>query len=957
MSPVVSPRFIIAALLAACASLTARAQTAPAAVPVSNDEAITLSVFEVRSEKDVGYQAANTTSGSRLNTALKDTAAAITPFTKEFLDDIGATSLTDLLTFSTSYEPDFNDGEGFNSIASRRADTTNAPFRVRGQTGGVSIDLAETGVPVDLADIERVEIASGPNSILFGTGATGGIVTLATKRANLNRNSRVVRGVTGSWDFQREEIDFNQVIRRDGLAVRLFGVNGSREGWRHWDFEDTRRLTGAVTFRPWKKTVVSGSYGRGTLERHITQPLNAGDGITLWRSLGSQVSDVANLAGAGTAALANVNRYTFMENDGTVYNMRSKLASRGVLSNAVDEKPLAPESLSPFDFSFAGPGARYTSKFTNKLVRLEQRIGEHLMIEAAYQRNQADNTAFSYQLVNNMMDLQGDPNLTLPLLAGGTTPNPRARQLFMEVNWRPETARIANEVSRLTGAYELDLGKRFGSHRFAGLFETGRLDRARNDNAQVLVDQNNVPISNAAAPENAANSLWRRHYFTEGKFEDYYMSDPSIPAPPVTIGTRQFNVRNVAFSEVGNTADRRDTRSLMFAMQNFWFNRRLVTTYGYRVDDTVFREGVTARISPTDPRVLSGQRIANEWDVVAGQQTRQERSFHTQTLGGVYHVNPRFSLFYNQSTNVGTPRFDRTVIPGILPPASEGRGRDGGVMIDLRGDERYFARFTVFQTTQMGDASIAPGGAGIERNYYTTGINDMLDHLLLQRRITQAEYDQQFVAFSAMTIDTVSKGAELEFVANPTRDWTLRLSASYTYQQRENYFPEREPYLTQSLAFVRSRDDKTVMASGLTIEQQIASLLQQIVDTANNNEGDLTGARPVKGNFTTRYRFADGRLKGVFVGGALIYQSRSMLQQTATGGEIFGHDIRQVNLFLGDTFRVPGLKSTLRLQLNVNNLMDSGIVEPGRYTTSLTGLRRVYLREPRNYRFTATFEF
>ncbi|MEI8255528.1 MAG: TonB-dependent receptor plug domain-containing protein, partial [Deltaproteobacteria bacterium] len=224
------------------------------------------SPFLVNADQDVGYQAANTTAGSRLNTALKDTAAAITPFTKELLDDIGAITLTDLMAF-TSAEPELDDGVGFNANAARRADAFNSPFRLRGQTGGVAIDLAETGIPVDLADIERVEVASGPNSVLFGNGATGGLVNLATKRASVRKSSRLLRTTVSSWANVRHEIDFNEVLRQNQLAVRLFGVDGDRKGWRYWDYEDTRRLTGAVTFRPWTTTTLSASYGRGDLAR------------------------------------------------------------------------------------------------------------------------------------------------------------------------------------------------------------------------------------------------------------------------------------------------------------------------------------------------------------------------------------------------------------------------------------------------------------------------------------------------------------------------------------------------------------------------------------------------------------------------------------------------------------------------------------------------------------------
>jgi len=50
---------------------------APSPLPATAapDDAIVLSPFEVKTGDDSGYQAGNTTSGSRLNTKLKDTSA------------------------------------------------------------------------------------------------------------------------------------------------------------------------------------------------------------------------------------------------------------------------------------------------------------------------------------------------------------------------------------------------------------------------------------------------------------------------------------------------------------------------------------------------------------------------------------------------------------------------------------------------------------------------------------------------------------------------------------------------------------------------------------------------------------------------------------------------------------------------------------------------------------------
>ncbi len=973
---------LLGALLFVSGVSRAMAQTAPKPPVVAlQEEAITLSPFEVKADKDVGYQASNTTSGSRLNTALKDTAAAITPFTREFLEDLGATSLERMMDFAANYEPDFNDNEGFNGIAARQADTTNAPFRIRGQMGGVSIDLAETGVPVDLSQVERVEIASGPNSILFGTGAVGGLISLSTKRASVERTFHQIRGTLGSWSFHREELDSNVVLRKGVASVRIFGVNEDGEGWRYWDFRENRRLTGTFTLRPWRQTTLSASYGRGEIARHMTTQFNGGDQITLWNALGRQLggtATVANLVARGTDSYGGTRRFTFIENDGAAYNMQNALISRGYLPPAVSgvapaldgisnngnnwRRLLSPD-LMPYDYSVAGPGARFTSAFNSAIARLEQRVGEKLTIEAAYQRNRADNASMGYNLAtgSNMAELRGDPNLTLTPISGAAVANPRAGQLYMETNWRPQTFQLINEVARVTAAYELDLGRKFGQHRFAFLGEEATLDRQRSNKVQILVDQNNVPIQNADTPENQANQFFRRNYVKEGDYRTYYMSDPSVALPPMALGSRQFTARDIVVNASGAADDSRETKSLMFAMQNYWFNRRFVTTFGIRRDTITFLEAPTGRVSAADPLVTSGRLVANEWYLAPVPKSVQERDFGTRTMGGVYHLSRRLSVFYNNSNNVGTPRFDRTVIGGALPPPAEGQGQDAGLMIDVCGDDRYYVRLTAFETSQVGDASIAPGGAGNPNNYYTRSINLMLQHLLDNRRITRAEYDAQAQSFSAMTVDTASRGFELEFVANPTPNWTLRASASYTTQQRENFFSERDPVLSNSLAFIRSKDDKLPLdpiTPNYRIENEIAYLLGEIATAEQGAEGVLPGARELKANLSGRYRWSAGRLKGVFLGGAVTYQGKPLMQESPTGEDIYGKSVTQLNLFVGQSWRLPiSFRPSLRLQLNVNNATNSAVVTPGRYDYYLTGLRRVYMRTPREFRLAATVDF
>ena len=66
-------------------------------------------------------------------------------------------------------------------------------------------------------------------------------------------------------------------------------------------------------------------------------------------------------------------------------------------------------------------------------------------------------------------------------------------------------------------------------------------------------------------------------------------------------------------------------------------------------------------------------------------------------------------------------------------------------------------------------------------------------------------------------------------MANPTRQWTWRLTYSHPQRARANYFGEREPWFTDFAAYVKSKDPGTVIAAtGRTVPQEIAFLEQPI---------------------------------------------------------------------------------------------------------------------------------
>src|SRR5439155_3767594 len=137
-----------------------------------------------------------------------------------------------------------------------------------------------------LYNVERAELASGPNSILFGLGAPGGTVAMGGKRVQLNRNKTSLKTMQGSWEFHRYELDHNRVLVPDRLSLRLTGLYQESDGWRKWTVNDTKRIAGALSYQPFAKTIVRASYSAGNAVNNVTIPWNATDSITSWLAAG-----------------------------------------------------------------------------------------------------------------------------------------------------------------------------------------------------------------------------------------------------------------------------------------------------------------------------------------------------------------------------------------------------------------------------------------------------------------------------------------------------------------------------------------------------------------------------------------------------------------------------------------------------------------------------------------------
>lgn len=250
-------RLPFALLFAGASATLSLAQEAPT-VPVDEEEDVVfLSPFEVSSERDTGYAATSSLAGSRLNTALRDIAAAVQAITPEFMEDIGATNLQKLLLYTTNtevagVEGNFYGGDTWNKGYAR--DLLVEPqksTRIRGlNTADITRDFFPTDVPIDWYNLSRVDISRGPNSMLFGLGSPAGLINNTLKVPNLGQNAYSAEIRISSYGSQRQSVDIDHSVVPGRLGVRIAAVNDESRYRQDFTFNEDRRLYAAARWQP-----------------------------------------------------------------------------------------------------------------------------------------------------------------------------------------------------------------------------------------------------------------------------------------------------------------------------------------------------------------------------------------------------------------------------------------------------------------------------------------------------------------------------------------------------------------------------------------------------------------------------------------------------------------------------------------------------------------------------------
>jgi outer membrane receptor protein involved in Fe transport len=936
-----SNRWPLTLLAAATVSLPSYALKADDVT--GDDDVYVLSPFSVESSSDVGYLAQNTLAGSRLNTSLKDTGAAISVMTPEFLEDIGATSMKDIILFSSNSVPDYGDSAS-NFNANPMIGNSEWQLRIRGMDASYARNYFENVTPTDFYNVSRVDQSRGPNAILFGFGSAGGIINTTTKQASLEPITDEITYIIGSHDRMRGSIDYNQVLIEDRLAVRVNAMDESKHSWRQWESYDSSRIDLAATLKVTENSTLRVEFENGVIRDNVARPWLMINQALAWEEAGSPTYDNAQWDSEIVDQTWS-SHLVYIENDGSLMDWNGMPFSYSSTQNwshlAMTDENM---EMVPLDTNTAGPGAMRKNNYHTYSAVYEAQITEALSVELAYNHqwnsfrgydaNGSNLVIYSY--MGDATCLWADASNWLPTWSE----NPYAGMYYLENNWTRRTSWTEVDNIRATAAYDLDLGK-LGRHRIAGMVTRSWKDNYSIEESEVLLGS--PYATNAEADE---NRLFRRYYITEGDSSLIRVPSWELDVVNVTdpVTGKTLTSGWAANQDITNSEQIQDT--FMAAVQSYYWNDRIVTTLGYRHDDLDYSSKATTRNS-------DGVLVLDDNDI-----NQRDFSADTLSLGAVFHLTDAISAYANHSNSRSLLNTSQRLIGADVPPMPEGVGYDMGLKFDLLGGKLY-ATVNYYQT----DYEDTTEWGNIESSV-TTLNNRVLSKFLSDGLITQSVYDARELNANAYLQDRESDGWEFEVIANPTENWRITANFSINHVVKTNIMSEVVAWAEEATAFwLETAGSEGYMLSDSSwdiLGDNIGWMMDYVDGETEFNGRQARGEREYGASLYTRYTFTQGFVKGFYVGGGARYQSPNSITYSDDDELIKGEEVLLFDLMMGYDFNVTDGDDpvTMSIQLNISNLFDEDQYQI--YTTAWwddSVVERLGLQDPREFTLTTKLIF
>jgi outer membrane receptor protein involved in Fe transport len=985
--------------------------TVPAVTTVETtpgEEIVLLSPFVVDASKDQGYYATATLAGSRINTSLKDVPSSITVVTKEFIDDIGAVNVNDILAYTANTEGTRTYTYAPAGVGGLPEDMVsqnpNASNRVRGLASADTMrdyfyTINWTGF--DTYNLDQVTLNRGPNSVLAGLGSPAGIINYSPQDAYLGKTSGELALRYGSWNDKRVTLDANVAAIPGTLAFRV-AVAANDVGFKQQPaFQHEKRLYGAVSYKPWKSTTIRASFEHVNVSANRPNSLTPEDDVTQWVTGGKPLFD--NTADANNAAFWNLNMVNWTDgrlliirnSDGQLENAYNATSQYVVGQKNTSNVPLfttlhlSNNNYLPLDSMNIQP-SRERRDYNAFEFSADQEILRNLNANVAYLHEK-----FSGDYLNLFRPEYGalyvDVNKYLP---DGTL-NSHAGEYYLEFRGLDNTQFDwnTNDVGRVTLAYDLDLthlNRWLGRWQFTGFAEQ-RETKTHHEQFTTF------GLSSAQA----TTEIGYRYYLGG--------SAGTTPATTAPVGLggltgvteSYYNSASNAWATTAlDTADFRklDARALeklasqAGTLQGRYWDNRIVGTWGVRRDKDQAGSN-TVQAVPLPAAGLASE----EFDLATMSKT-------TQTYGVVITPVQWLSFHYNRAQN-WVPHASAIDLLGNASSNPTGTGRDIGFSLNLL-KEKLNVKFNWYNLVSSNDSDSIKDSVNMPLAQWAVPYMDLYKMKSLCDYVGLANGATYQTAIAPGIIlgdnrlyygygaETISKGMEIELTYNITPDWRLMATLSRQNAVQTNIATGLTTFINNRLAYWKSLTDKnghnvwttdlmpisvdpnhtldpwwSYSMTGEQVWQQWSYEKEFLTYQAYNGNPNPQLAK-YHGSLVTNYGFSSGALKGFNVGVGARYIDRQIIGTPAilndqgvvigldTSHPYYAHSYFAWDAWIGYKLR-PGFlggKYDLSFELNGRDLEQSGGYRP--IIANPDGTHAVFrIVQPRSFYFTTKLDF
>ncbi|MEO6004825.1 MAG: TonB-dependent receptor plug domain-containing protein [Opitutus sp.] len=959
-------------------------QTAPSDTRPDNerDEAVVLSPFVVDASQDKGYRATKTLAGSRISTDLKDVAASVTVVTKEFLTDINAVGINDILSYTANTEGTRDFTATVPTLGRPSDDVAANPQGANRLRGLFSADITRdyfytigSQVGFDTYNLDQVTINRGPNSVLAGLGSPAGIINYSPMLAGLTRSSNEVTYRFGSFSDQRATFNSNIVAKKDALAFRVAGA-WSDQGFKQkpaWN-EDERIYT-TVTYKPWSKTTIRAGYEHVKVNSNRPNSLTPEDDISQWVALGKPSYD-RNSATPVSPFLwrdGNVPTVFYSKNgtiDSAINTNTGYYFNQQNLGNAGIWQPIRMNSNKYLQLDEVNTSpSTGNQKLETKSISLDQEIAPGLNGNISYINEKIDGSylnLFRPEYANYAIDV----NMRTPWGAS----NPHYGETYMQFRGldNKQTDHNTNRVARATLTYDLDLTKHnkwFGRYRATGFVEDRRTETehvqytAKRSDIAAYLQETGVRYYLGGSATTQATTVPRQPGLFS-KVPDIYFDSVS--------GTFKQDTLTNFYALKSDNKSLTKLASSAVVLQGYLWDDRIVGMFGLRrdIDKAGFASSVEG--GQTDPAtgLIPPAPPYGDLAKVAKQ---------TKTYGVVVHPLKWLSLHYNHAENF-IPNAGSIDLTGKSTPSPTGLGKDYGFSVSLL-DDKLNAKLNWFELTA------GNGNAGNPANFPLAQWNMTFMDLVVGPELAKlagVPYKQGVAAGIivgdpriAYTADNVSKGLELELTYNVTKNWRIMASVAKQEAKQTNIAPALTTFVEERLAYWKS-------VPGLWTGQRTQNNPWGLTQTGQEHFnqfllGSYIGYKSVDGQPSTQlrkwhasvlsnYEFTDGPLKNFNIGGGARYLEKAVIGNPAildATGTVTALDLAHpyysggyiaVDAWVGYRRKILHDRYVLGFQLNGRDLEQSGGFRP--IAANSDGAHSVYrIVQPRTFYLTTKLEF